>query len=749
MPELRLQYRDFSEWQNRELSGPRMSDQRSYWQDRFSDGVPRLNLPGDRLRPEVFTFTGGLHSFLLSSELTSLLQSFNLQHGGTLQMSLLTVLNVLFHKYTGQEDIVIGCGIAGRRHSDLEPIVGMFVNSLAMRNYPSREKTFLSFYKEVVGSSLEAYEHQEMQFEDLVDMLKIERDASRNPIFDVALVVQNYERKLVDVSVLLEDGDELLPYDLGISQDTSKFDMTWFVTESGGEISVGIEYYASVYDRSTIIRMSEHFLHLLESVLRLPDLLIGSIRLPDASEESLLLSEYVSGRTSAYPLDRTLDELFRQQCVSAPLYTAVTDESCSLSYKELDERSNQLARFLIESLSVQPESRIGLLQSRSCSGVVSMLGVLKAGCAYVPLDSDYPEERLLYMLQDAGVSVLLTERVQIEYGNRLQWRSSVDHVVCIDSVDYYAERGVSENELMRKDLWDHVGETSTDAISGGGWMSSYTGSYLSEAEMGEYSENVYLKLRPYLSKETRVLEIGCSSGLTMLRLAGDVGYYHGTDLSDRILSKTLSGVASSGYTNIVLECVPADRIGGIAAGDFDIVIINSVIQAFNGHNYLRDVVEQAIGKLKDKGLLFVGDIMDEDRREALISDLRAFRQGHSGSDYRTKTDWSSELFVGRSYWEDLKSSGIGITSGEYSEKIHTISNELTAYRYDALLWVDKQNKSLVPERHKYQHDQGAIGQYSSAAVSGYSRPSGLAYVIYTSGSTGQPKGVMIEHRNVI
>ncbi|PWK65013.1 surfactin family lipopeptide synthetase A, partial [Mucilaginibacter oryzae] len=108
-----------------------------------------------------------------------------------------------------------------------------------------------------------------------------------------------------------------------------------------------------------------------------------------------------------------------------------------------------------------------------------------------------------------------------------------------------------------------------------------------------------------------------------------------------------------------------------------------------------------------------------------------------------------ELFVGRSYWEDLKSSGIGITSGEYSEKIHTISNELTAYRYDALLWVDKQNKSLVPERHKYQHDQGAIGQYSSAAVSGYSRPSGLAYVIYTSGSTGQPKGVMIEHRNVI
>ena len=233
---------------------------------------------------------------------------------------------------------------------------------------------------------------------------------------------------------------------------------------------------------------------------------------------------------------------------------------------------------------------------------------------------------------------------------------------------------------MRKDLWDLVGNTATDEISGGGWMSSYTGEYLGEMEMKEYSENAFLKLKDLLHKDMKVLEIGCSSGLTLFQIAPYVGHYHGTDLSSTILENTGKMVQEKGLSNVTLSCLPAHEIDLLEDEEFDLVIINSVIQSFDGHNYLRDVLTKTIAKMKTSGWLYIGDIMDESRRQALIDDLTAFKHANQGKGYLTKTDMSAELFVSREYLNDLVLDNIGIAAVNSSDKIFTIHNELTDFR---------------------------------------------------------------------
>ncbi|MCW3465953.1 non-ribosomal peptide synthetase [Chitinophaga nivalis] len=752
LPELRLQYRDFSTWQNELLESGELKAQETYWLSQFSKGIAKLNFPADRPRPAAFTFEGDVYTFTLDASLTTQVRRFGIQHQGTLQMTLLAVLNVLLHRYTGQDDLLIGCGIAGRRHPELERIVGMFVNTLAIRNYPHAEQHFAAFYKEVADACIAAYENQDVQFEDLVDMLKLERDPSANPIFDVALVVQNFVETTGDTSVLSvpvpEDNRDILSQWNGTR--TTKFDMSWFVTERSEDIVINLEYYAAIYDRTSIERLAAHFIEVLKTVLAQPDIFLSGISLLTPTAAEALLADYVRGERQDVSDHATFHEIFEKQRAVSSENTAVTDKTTSLTYQALGQRADELAHFLVHSAGLQQGQRVGVLQSRNAALPVSILAILKAGGVYVPLDANYPEERLLYMLEDAAIHILLTEKDRIEFANRLQWRGKgIQQLVCVDSADIYQERGLWRNDLMRKDLWDHVGSTATDAISQGGWMSSYTGEYLSEREMQEYSENAYLKLKDYLHPAMRVLEIGCSSGLTMFQIAPYVGAYHGTDLSSVILENTANAVTEKGYTHITLSCMPAHEIDQLTDEGFDLVIINSVIQSFDGHNYLRGVLEKAIGKMKNTGWLFIGDIMDEDRRQALIDDLTAFKRSHEGAGVRTKTDLSAELFVSKDYLDDLIRDNIGIADIHYSDKIYTIANELTDFRYDALLHINKERPLTRNGKHRYQHDLRHIGAHEGKVLRTNVSNTDLAYIIYTSGSTGKPKGVMVAHENIV
>jgi len=713
--------------------------------------IPRLDLPVDNKRPKVFNFAGDHYHFVLEKESTLKLKAMVSRSEGTLYMNILAALNALFYKYTNQTDIIIGTGIAGRPHEDLLHIIGMFVNTLPMRNYPQGDKTYETLLKEVINSSVKAFENQDLQFEELVDKLNLERDISRNPLFDIMMVVQNFRGKT---------GKYLPPTADEHRYATSKFDMTFFVQEDGEDVNITIEYYTGIFKRETIARLVGHFQNLIKTVASKPGIKLAELDIPTEQEKEEVL--YAFNNTAAdYPGDRTICHLFAQQVEKTPDNISVVGTANDLSlpgdlfitYNELDEKSRRLANYLYYEKHLQPDDRVGLLMDKSVERIVVILGVLEAGGAYVPLDPALPEERIRTIIDDAGIRVLISGKRFIRTLNRLQWDCPTLHTfLCMDSWNITNEDEEEKNELMDESLWKYVAEKAVDDITAGGWISSYTGEPLGKAEMDEYGDNVLEKLTPLLHQKMRVLEIGCASGITMYRIAPQVGFYYGTDLSNAVIRENKKRVKQEGWKNIRLECLPAHEIDKIREDNFDLVIINSVVQCFPGHNYLRKILGKAVSLLGDRGYVFIGDIMDQQLKPDLIKDLEAFKQANKGKNYTTKTDFSSELFVSRGFFDDLPAEMSGVRSVESSHKIGMIENELRRFRYDVLLTIDKRDIKTDNlygcKKRKYQQDLRAI-QNREGKLKNRIEPHHAAYVIYTSGTTGQPKGVVIQHRSLV
>jgi len=452
-----------------------------------------------------------------------------------------------------------------------------------------------------------------------------------------------------------------------------------------------------------------------------------------------------------YPRDQTVHALFAQQALHTPNAPAVISSDTRLTYRELHEESNQLARFLVER-GLEAEACVGVLLDRSPEAIVAILGILKAGGAYLPLNEELPFQRLKYMLQDAAVRFLISEKKYIRTLNQLQWECPhLDVFLCLDSTDVHAEsEGIGE--MMQEEMWDYIRRDTFDDISGGGFRSSYTGEWLSRDVVDGYADNICAKLRPYLDGNSRVLEIGCASGISMYRLAPLVGFYHGTDMSATILRWTQQEIDRRGLQNIRLDCLAAHEIDRLDTQSYDVIILNSVVQCFSGHNYLRDVMRKAIDLLNDKGLIFLGNVWDQELQEAFVQSLQDFAREHAGQGYRTKIDRSEDLFLARAFFDDLRGDLPQIATVECTTMLGTVRSELSDYGYDALLHIDKSSGRTAdppPQRHKYQCDRRALASLSAAPVEARGRPDSLAYVMYTSGTSGVPKGVMVEHRPII
>nr|WP_314464357.1 non-ribosomal peptide synthetase [uncultured Clostridium sp.] len=399
LPKQELQYADYSEWQENYWKENIIKQQEKYWLDVYQDEVEVLNMPLDFQRPARQSFQGDIINFKIEKELYHKLDNLAKETGTTMYMLMLAGYTALISKYAGQDDIVVGMPIEGRSHADTESIVGMFVNTLALRTFPNGEKPFLFYLNELKETTINAYENQDYPLEDLVEKLNITRDLGRNPLFDTMLIFQDME------SMNLES--EELKFDILENKNrVSKFDFSLTLVQSKEEFAAELQYCKALFKRETIKRLSEHFINLLTQMVKNPNVSLNELELTGEEEKNRLIYGY-NQRQAPYPKEKTVDELFREQAKNSRSEIALVFEEKEMTYGELDQRSDALADRLWE-LGVGEGDVVGILADRSMEMIVAILGILKSGCAYLPLDTEYPAERIEYMIKDSKVQVICT-----------------------------------------------------------------------------------------------------------------------------------------------------------------------------------------------------------------------------------------------------------------------------------------------------------------------------------------------------
>ncbi|MGK3959181.1 non-ribosomal peptide synthase/polyketide synthase [Sorangium sp. So ce118] len=419
LPALPIQYVDYAVWQRAWLSGEVLEAQLAYWRQQLSGAPPALELPTDRPRPAVHTYRGAILPVALPRELSTALAALSRREGVTLFMTLLAAFQVLLHRYTGQDDIVVGSPIAGRTHAQTEGLIGFFINTLVLRTDLSRQPTVRELLGRVREVTLGAYAHQEVPFEKLVDELSPARDLSRTPLFQVMFVLQN-----APMPALVLGDVELAPVE--IEQTTAKFELTLALQETEEGLRGMLEYNTDLFDAATIERMAGHYQTLLEGLVAEPGRRVSELPLLTEAERQKLLATW-NATEAETPRDACLHALFEAQVEKTPDAVALVYEGQKLTYRELDARANQLAHHL-QRLGVGPDVLVGLCVERSLEMVVGLLGILKAGGAYVPLDPTYPAERLAFMLEDTGAPVLLTQQSLVP-----QLEDQTARVLCLDA----------------------------------------------------------------------------------------------------------------------------------------------------------------------------------------------------------------------------------------------------------------------------------------------------------------------------
>ena len=399
LDELPIQYADFALWQREWLKGPELDRQLGYWKKKL-DGIPALiNLRTDRPRPAVQSFRGRTQSPVFGKDLLEALKALNRREGVTLFMTLLAAFQTLLYRYTGQEDIVVGAAIANRNRTEIEGLIGFFVNTLALRANFAGDPTFRDFLASVRRSALEAYEHQDLPFEKLVEELNPHRTLSYTPVFQVMLVLQNAP----DSALKLEG--------LSVSRvrgvtETAKFDLTLSVSESAEGLRVSLQYNTDLFEDATIARLLAHFEVLLRCIVHDPTKRISELSLMTEAESRDLVER---GKIKTrYEKARCLHDLFEEQARRAPQAVALVFGEQHWTYGELNASANALARTLRER-GVGADVLVGLCVGRSPELIIGILAILKAGGAYVPLDPGYPKQRIEFMLEDSAISLIVTQ----------------------------------------------------------------------------------------------------------------------------------------------------------------------------------------------------------------------------------------------------------------------------------------------------------------------------------------------------
>jgi tyrocidine synthetase-3 len=415
LPVLTVQYKDYAYWQNSRRQQQEIKRQQTYWLNQFPGEVPILELPTDYPRPVVQSFEGNTVSFVLNDAETESINNITGETGTTVYMALVAIYNILLAKSSGQEEIIIGTPVAGRNHSDLEPIIGMFVNTLALRNVPAGDKTVKEFLKEVKENTLNAFENQEYQFEDLVEKLILARDASRNPLFDVMFnFLTPAESSQLSPGLI---GKEQYVYRKGMA----KFDMTLTAAVLGKQFYIIFDYCIRLFQPATIERFIRYFRKIIRQLGANIHQKIADIEILSPEEKEQLLYDF-NNKGTPYPVNKIIHELFEEQAVRSPDNTAVVcrahhvfiesglrEQDLHITYRVLNQKANQLGHRL-KAMGIKPGIIAALLVERSIDMIVGILAILKTGAAYLPLNPKNPAARTKYLLAESSAQMLLTHR---------------------------------------------------------------------------------------------------------------------------------------------------------------------------------------------------------------------------------------------------------------------------------------------------------------------------------------------------
>ncbi|MCP4682791.1 MAG: AMP-binding protein, partial [Desulfobacterales bacterium] len=420
LPDLRIQYKDFSAWQNRLIQEDALKGQENYWQENLKAPLPVLELPTDNTRPPLQTYVGATHRFSLDPSLSNMIKAFTREKEATLFMVLLSAFGVLLNKLSQKEDIIIGSPIAGRNRPDFEGLIGFFINMISLRMDLSNDPEFTDLLNDVKTTCLNAYANQDYPFDNLIDILSPQRDTSRAPIFNVMFVLQNATENLDDAVV-----EGVRFRDVTRDAKVAKFDLEFYAFEKEDRIDVQLIFNTDLFKRQTIERFGNYFLNILKHVINAPHDPISCCDIM-GEEEKMALVQGFNDTYEDYPLEKCVYRIFEEQVEKTPDHIAVTFEDQSLTYQELNQRANQLARYL-RDLGVDREIMVALLLDRSLEMEIALMGVVKAGGAYVPMGTDYPDTRIDYILKDTASPIILTQE---RHANKLIGKDV--RVICLD-----------------------------------------------------------------------------------------------------------------------------------------------------------------------------------------------------------------------------------------------------------------------------------------------------------------------------
>ncbi|MEG3972253.1 amino acid adenylation domain-containing protein [Microcoleus sp. T2B6] len=401
LPELAIQYGDFTVWQRQWLTEELQQRQIDYWKEQLTNAPRLLELPTDYPRPSIQTFSGAIKHFKINFDLTAKLQEISQQSKTTFFVTLLAAIAVLLHRYSGQDDICIGSPFANRNRTEIESLIGFFVNTLVLRTQIKENPSFSEFVTQVQQVVLDAYAHQDVPFDQVVEALQPERSLSYNPFYQVMFVLENFALDTLELP-----GIRLTP-EL-VERGTAQCDLSLSLWQTKTGLLGSWEYNTDLFKADTIARMAGHYQTLLEGIVANPKQKILELPLLTPTERQQLLVEW-NHSWAEYPQDKCIHQLFEAQVEQSPDAVAVVFEEEQLTYRELNAKANQLAHYL-RSLGVGPEVLVGICVERSFEMLVGILGILKAGGAYVPIDPNYPSERLAFMLEDSSVPVLLIQK---------------------------------------------------------------------------------------------------------------------------------------------------------------------------------------------------------------------------------------------------------------------------------------------------------------------------------------------------